>query len=282
MHLTLRLPGGDTELRITLDEAVLGPGGIRMLAPGVWFLLGREGSLGSPACPGIILQPRTLACLPLSRSAGLESPGGCRFLALGLDGDTFDPMVESLALPEACPPVGDAFRTPSLLAPSTGEWRDLSERTACLLRHDPSAGPWEGPRLWTDLQGFLLAFLACRDAHRRMDARGVWTIDDAVAHVEASWNQDHVLADLVAKCAMNTTDFSRRFKEKAGHPLFEYLTRLRIRHACQLLTRTGRSITDIALDCGYRQPSFFNRCFQRITGMSPSEWRGSGPETPAE
>ena len=53
------------------------------------------------------------------------------------------------------------------------------------------------------------------------------------------------------------------------------LTELRLRKAAQLLAHSGeRRISDIALDCGFNDLSYFNRCFRRRFGLTPSSARG--------
>jgi AraC-like DNA-binding protein len=74
---------------------------------------------------------------------------------------------------------------------------------------------------------------------------------------------------------MNITDFSRRFKDSAGCPLFEFINRQRISRACALLKSSGMSIIEIAEAVGYNNLSFFNRYFLRIIGLSPRAYRSS-------
>jgi len=104
---------------------------------------------------------------------------------------------------------------------------------------------------------------------------GVWSIDDAVRYIELNYDEAFSLDWFVGKCAMNTSDFSRRFKERAGCPLFEFINRQRIERACALLKTSGLSIIEIAEAVGYNNLSFFNRYFLRIVGLSPREYRSS-------
>jgi len=104
---------------------------------------------------------------------------------------------------------------------------------------------------------------------------GVWNIDDAIRYIELNYDEAFSLDWFVGKCAMNTSDFSRRFKERAGCPLFEFINRQRIERACALLKSSGLSIIEIAESVGYNNLSFFNRYFLRIVGVSPREYRSS-------
>jgi AraC-like DNA-binding protein len=101
----------------------------------------------------------------------------------------------------------------------------------------------------------------------------VWTIDEVAAFIERHHANQFSLEDLVARCAMGTSDFCRQFKAATGYPLFEYLNRQRINRACALLKRSDMTILEIAQAVGYRNISFFNRYFARITGTTPSAFR---------
>jgi AraC-like DNA-binding protein len=62
---------------------------------------------------------------------------------------------------------------------------------------------------------------------------------------------------------------------EAGASFTMRLTELRLRKAADLLQRAGwRRISDIAFDCGFNDLSYFNRCFRRRFGMTPSAARG--------
>jgi AraC-like DNA-binding protein len=50
---------------------------------------------------------------------------------------------------------------------------------------------------------------------------------------------------------------------------------LRLRRAAEWLAQAGdRRISDIAFDCGFNDLSYFNRCFRRRFGLTPSAARG--------
>ena len=62
---------------------------------------------------------------------------------------------------------------------------------------------------------------------------------------------------------------------EAGASFTMRLIELRLRKAADLLARAGRRrISDIAFDCGFNDLSYFNRCFRRRFGLTPSAARG--------
>lgn len=101
----------------------------------------------------------------------------------------------------------------------------------------------------------------------------VWTIDDVIRYVEENFDGSFSLDDLASRCSLNTSYFSRSFKEHRGIPLFEFINRIRIDRACRLLRDSDRTVLDIALTVGYNNVSFFNRYFRRLMGESAGAYR---------
>jgi AraC-like DNA-binding protein len=67
--------------------------------------------------------------------------------------------------------------------------------------------------------------------------------------------------------------FSRFFKLRTGKTLPEYVNALRIGRACELLADGQWKVTDIAMECGFRNLANFNRHFRKLTKLSPREYR---------
>ncbi len=82
------------------------------------------------------------------------------------------------------------------------------------------------------------------------------------------------LSDVASLVHMTETSFSRFFKQITGEPFTEYLNNARISHACVLLAgRSERSISEIALESGFRSSTHFNRMFLQKKGCTPSYFR---------
>ena len=69
--------------------------------------------------------------------------------------------------------------------------------------------------------------------------------------------------------------FQRMFTLLAGTPLSEYLRRRRMSRAAVDL-QSGAKIVDVALSYGYRSPTAFNRAFQTVHGLPPSQAKRPG------
>jgi len=67
--------------------------------------------------------------------------------------------------------------------------------------------------------------------------------------------------------------FSRFFHSRTGKTVPEYVNEVRIGRACRMLAEDAGNITDIAMDCGYRNLANFNRRFREVVGSTPSAYR---------
>ena len=71
----------------------------------------------------------------------------------------------------------------------------------------------------------------------------------------------------------SATYFSKRFKEATGMTFIEYLGRVRVEKAKNLLQNPNLRVSTIALEVGFQSVSQFNRTFRKVTGRSPRQWR---------
>lgn len=74
-------------------------------------------------------------------------------------------------------------------------------------------------------------------------------------------------------CEMSPTTFSQAFKERTGQTLIEFRNRIRLEAACEQLILLDTPVSQIALDCGFSDLSFFYTQFKSKYGMSPMAFR---------
>ncbi|WP_316838527.1 AraC family transcriptional regulator [Pedobacter gandavensis] len=79
----------------------------------------------------------------------------------------------------------------------------------------------------------------------------------------------------------SSSHYSTLFKQKTGLSPIDYLIRLKIQHACQLLNKSNLIIKEVAQKVGYDDPFYFSRIFKKITGKSPVEYKGGLKIKPA-
>ena len=76
---------------------------------------------------------------------------------------------------------------------------------------------------------------------------------------------------------LNQDYLTRLLKEKYGIIFSEYLTRLRIEKAIDLLKSTDMPVKEIAAECGYTDDNYFIKAFKKKQGLTPAIYRKNGP-----
>jgi AraC family transcriptional regulator len=81
------------------------------------------------------------------------------------------------------------------------------------------------------------------------------------------------LRDLVVVTHFSRHVFHRTFKASFGCTPGQYVRRMRIARAQNLMTISGDPLCQIAAECGFADQPHFNRCFRQVVGESPAIWR---------
>jgi len=99
-------------------------------------------------------------------------------------------------------------------------------------------------------------------------------IQQAVRFINDNYRTD-INHDAVAwEARMSPAHFSRIFKKVMGLSYQEYFNGCRIAKAKDLLHSSPRSITEIAVSLGFADSTGFGRIFKKLTGQTPSAYRG--------
>lgn len=101
---------------------------------------------------------------------------------------------------------------------------------------------------------------------------------DNPLQVTLSWAEEHlhedvVVADLARHANMTRRSFSRHFRSVVGTTPLDWLHRIRIRRARELLEDTSWPVARIARECGFRSEATFRHNFARVAGMPPGRYR---------
>lgn len=94
-----------------------------------------------------------------------------------------------------------------------------------------------------------------------------------VAHYINENLSDVTLKEAAAFAHMETTYFSKCFKSAIGEGFQEYLTKVRLQKAEQLLEHSSLSVGDIAETCGFSSGKYFSDVFRQKKDCSPSQYR---------
>jgi AraC-like DNA-binding protein len=105
------------------------------------------------------------------------------------------------------------------------------------------------------------------------DAAGLDRINVIVDRLTADLAQPLTAAALAHEMKMSESQFSRFFRRATGNTFTNFVNRIRINRACQLLMETERRVTHICYEVGFNNVANFNRRFLEIKGVTPSEFR---------
>ena len=96
-------------------------------------------------------------------------------------------------------------------------------------------------------------------------------IKEVILLMEKTYEQPWSLQTLSEKAYMSPSHFRNLFHKVTGRAPMEYLIQIRISNAVQMLEKSQGNVTEIALACGFKSISNFNRLFTKKTGEKPTD-----------
>ena len=91
-------------------------------------------------------------------------------------------------------------------------------------------------------------------------------------YLETHYSEPVRLSEIAEREGLTQTYLSHLFREQLHIPFQDYLARLRLEAAMLLLRQSDTTLTDAAYACGFSDPKYLNRSFQKNLGMTPRQW----------
>ncbi len=98
-------------------------------------------------------------------------------------------------------------------------------------------------------------------------------IQEAVTYIQQNYHRPITVEEVADGCKLNRSYFSKLFKEVIGCTPQEFIIRLRLTKAAEMMKTTSAPIGDIAVRCGYPNQLHFSQAFKKRYGLAPREWR---------
>ncbi len=98
-------------------------------------------------------------------------------------------------------------------------------------------------------------------------------VKEAVAYINENYFEELTLSGLADKYAVESSYFSRLFKQETGENLMLYIAGKRMEKAKELMQREDINIAEVAFMVGYDDYTYFSKVFKKHTGVSPREYR---------
>ena len=95
----------------------------------------------------------------------------------------------------------------------------------------------------------------------------------SIQYIHEHYPSDLSLELLAKQSGLCKSTFCRYFKQLTGVSPFTYLVQHRIRQSCKALLNSDLKITEVAIQCGFYNISYFNRAFLQYMKCTPSEYR---------
>lgn len=101
----------------------------------------------------------------------------------------------------------------------------------------------------------------------------VKTQKEMAAYIGLHYGEKLMLEDIAAAGHVSRSKCCQIFRRFMGQTPIEYLNTYRLKLSRDLLAETEKSVSEIALACGFNHLSYFSRIFLRTFGATPSEFR---------
>ncbi len=127
-------------------------------------------------------------------------------------------------------------------------------------------------RLRTAVVRLLIDIIDASGRHARSQSSE--RMAEVLRLIHESPQQEFCLRDLAERVHLSLSHFKKRFKAETGLTPLQYVLREKIEAAKRSLRNPEKSVTDVAFDLGFVSSQYFATVFKRITGSTPSQYRG--------
>ncbi|WP_058302267.1 response regulator [Gorillibacterium timonense] len=126
-----------------------------------------------------------------------------------------------------------------------------------------------------ELKALIEAYLLdlCSAVQLKRRGRTGSVIERIERLIDERFKENLTAADIAAGVYLSPTYVSLLFKQETGETLFEYLTKVRVEQAKELLKDPQIKFYEICEAVGYSDPSHFSKVFKKMTGLTPSAYR---------
>ena len=94
-----------------------------------------------------------------------------------------------------------------------------------------------------------------------------------LTYIADNYKKSISIEEISNYCFYSKSYFMKFFKETMGMGFIQYLNDYRLEIAAKMLLDTSDNILDVALNTGFENLSYFNRCFKRKYGVTPRKYR---------
>lgn len=92
-------------------------------------------------------------------------------------------------------------------------------------------------------------------------------------YISEHYSEHIVLSDIAKALNYSTEHICRKFHEKTGYSIANYITKVRLNKAMEMLSKDSNvSVSDVAFSVGFTDAYYFSKIFSKYVGMSPKAY----------
>lgn len=212
-----------------------------------------------------------IAIIPAGMSHRCSWDSEAQFMVLALEPDLLKQMGQDWVNPDRL----------QLLPRFMDAEDDFVQRLGSTLRTEAESGGLGSPLMVDSLKTSLAVHLLrhyCATQPRLSSISGGLSVanwNQVKAYIDAHLHQNLKLVELAAIAQISPTYFARLFKQSEGITPHQYILKRRSDRAQSLLRHSELSLADIAVRVGFCDQSHLTRCFKRLVGVTPTQFRQS-------
>ena len=113
---------------------------------------------------------------------------------------------------------------------------------------------------------------------RDIDATIAQKLHQVLTYLSENYQYNVSMQEIADMCGMNYYHFSRFFKKITNRNFNEYLLEMRLNCAQKKLLQSDKSVSEIAMECGFEYVSYFIQKFKNKNGITPREYQKKIPQ----
>ena len=111
------------------------------------------------------------------------------------------------------------------------------------------------------------------DSSLRVSPSGFSLVQSVLSYIHEHYTEDITLDELATHSRVSRNYLSAAFRRLNGMTVWNYILIKRVDLAKNYLSKTDRSMIEIAADCGFNSTANFNKAFKKYTSQTPSQYR---------
>ncbi|MCM1115358.1 MAG: AraC family transcriptional regulator [Clostridium sp.] len=152
----------------------------------------------------------------------------------------------------------------------------LADKIFEAMEKEQNGYEWTTVGLLWQLMGNMLNSQNSSTSNYNQSRQQITRLKAVLSYIKDNYDTQIALEELAKIAGMSPRYFCRAFSAMTGKTPIAYLNYYRIECAGELLKLTDKTITEIAISCGYSDMSYFSKQFRRYKNVTPSQYRKCG------